>query len=359
NAEVMDLLAGLATLRGFNRERGPIARVKQLASAYTRVTMQTLKVAFLSGAVLEFLTTLSVALVAVTVGMRLVYGNVGLLPALIVIMLAPEVFQPLRQVGAHFHASADGLAAADAAFALLETELPSPGTQVITAPEDGLHVRFADLSVQAPGRQVRAPANLHGSAHPGQITALTGTSGAGKTTAVMALLGLVQPSGGAVLINEDYRVQDLDTTAWHRLCTWVPQRPAVLPGTVLSQFGVQDVDAQLLTAAADTGFDTVVAHLPDGWHTQLGHGGLGLSVGQRQRLALTRALVSPSPIMIFDEPSAHLDAASEQAVLTTLKQLRDRGHTVIVVAHRASLTATADAVIAVRSRSTDEVGANA
>lgn len=360
NAEVMDLLAGLGTLRGFGRERGPIARVKQLAGAYTRVTMQTLKVAFLSGAVLEFLTTLSVALVAVTVGMRLVYDNVALLPALIVIMLAPEVFQPLRQVGAHFHASADGVAAANAAFAILATPLVPSGTKTLSsAPEAPVSIRFDDLTVRAVSRGVDAPANLCGTAKPGEITALVGPSGAGKTTAVMALLGLVEPHRGAVVIDEEHTAIELEKTAWHARCTWVPQRPAVLPGTVLDQFNLTEVSPELEQAALATGFHEVIAALPERWQTRLGHGGLGLSVGQRQRLALTRALIAPSAVMIFDEPSAHLDAASEQAVLTTLQRLRAAGKTVIVVAHRASLVARADAVIAVENRALKQVSADA
>ncbi|MDO5699923.1 MAG: thiol reductant ABC exporter subunit CydD [Bowdeniella nasicola] len=358
NAEVIDLLAGLPTLRGFGRELGPITRVKVLAATYTKVTMQTLRVAFLSGAVLEFLTTLSVALVAVGVGMRLVSGLMTLLPGLVVIMLAPECFQPLRQVGAHFHDSADGVAAADATLDLLATPVPSEGS--ISAPEPSAPgaaatLTFENLTVRAPGRALEAPAALSGMARPGAITALVGESGAGKTTAVMAALGVIEPSSGRVALSFSdgtaRAVHELTWESWHRWCTWVPQRPTIAPGTILDQFSEagEHASAQLRAAAQTTGFADVVAELPEGWLTRVGHGGLGLSVGQRQRLALTRALAEPTPVMIFDEPSAHLDAASEQAVLRTLMSLRERGATVLVVAHRPALMALADERLEVRS----------
>ncbi|WP_245792405.1 thiol reductant ABC exporter subunit CydD [Bowdeniella nasicola] len=367
NAEVIDLLAGLPTLRGFGRELGPIARVKVLARSYTKVTMQTLKVAFLSGAVLEFLATLSVALVAVGVGMRLVTGLMVLLPGLVVIMLAPECFHPLRQVGAHFHASADGIAAADAAFDILNSPTLSDGSGELPHPNGrpSPTLQFHDLTVHAPGRDVAAPAALSGVAKPGEITALVGPSGAGKTTAVMAALGLVDPDDGFVSVQlgeESHRVADLSRESWHRWCTWVPQRPAILPATVLQQFDDAEAsDAPLLTGGADlpsarleaaaelTGLGAIVASLPDGWDTFIGHGGYGLSVGQAQRLALTRALVSPTPVMILDEPSAHLDSAAEDAVLAALAALKARGCTVLVVAHRSRLIEVADAVLPVTS----------
>lgn len=362
NAEVIDLLAGLPTLRGFNRERGPLQRVRRLAAQYTRVTMQTLKVAFLSGAVLEFLTTISVALVAVGVGMRLVNGLMDLLPGLVVIMLAPEAFQPLRQVGAHFHASADGLAAVDAAFQILDRPLPQQGARTLPAPdadEQAPQIRWQDVSVTAGDRHFHAPAGLTGQAGPGEITALIGPSGAGKTTAVMTALGVLPPTHGRVEIclpgREWTDLATVDAATWHTWCTWVPQRPALPPGRVLDFFPPEFSDdaapgPALQRAAEMTGLSEVIAELPDGWLTRVGHGGLGLSVGQRQRLALTRALVAPAPVMFLDEPSAHLDAASEEQVINSIRYLRDQGCTVVVVAHRPTLMALADQQIHVESR---------
>ncbi|WP_082131385.1 thiol reductant ABC exporter subunit CydD [Cellulomonas sp. FA1] len=348
-AQVLDLLAGLTTLRAFGRERGPVARVRDLGDAHRRATMGTLRVAFLSGMVLELLTTLCVALVAVAIGMRLVYGQMDLVTGLAVLVLAPEVFNPLRQVGAQFHASTDGVAAADRAFAVLEVPVPPTGTR--PAPDlAGGAVRARGVAVRA--RSGWAPAPLDVGLAPGRVVALVGASGAGKSTTVEVLLGLLTPDAGRVeLVAADGTATDLadvDVHGYWRQVTWLPQRPVLEPGTVHEVLGSPD-PADRDRAAALTGLDAVVATLPEGWSTALGTGGTGLSVGQRQRLALTRALLHPSPVVVLDEPTAHLDAAGERVVLATLAALRDAGSAVLLVAHRASLAARADDVVHVTS----------
>ncbi|WP_449384991.1 thiol reductant ABC exporter subunit CydD [Cellulomonas soli] len=346
SGQVLDLLAGLPTLRALGRERGPAARVQALGDAHRRATMGTLRIAFLSGMVLELLTTLSVALVAVGIGLRLVDGQLDLVTGLAVLVLAPEVFAPLRQVGAHFHASTDGVAAAEQAFAVLESPLPSRGT----APAPDLRtttVRLRGLGVQA--RDHEAPAGLDADVLPGRVLALVGPSGSGKSTAVEVLLGLVRPDSGAVtLVPADGSMLDLASvdleTYWPQI-TWLPQRPVLEPGTIASAVGGGTADDARAAAAALTGLDTVLRDLPDGWDTVIGRGGEGLSVGQRQRVALTRALLSDAPLVVLDEPTAHLDAIGEQVVLDTVHALRAAGRTVVLVAHRASLAGTADDVV--------------
>jgi len=348
-AQVLDLLAGLSTLRAFGRERGPVARVRELGDAHRRATMGTLRIAFLSGMVLELLTTLAVALVAVGIGLRLVYGHVDLVTGLAVLVLAPEVFQPLRQVGAHFHASADGVAAADRAFAVLEVPVAEAGTRPAPDLSRGT-VRARGVAVRSRGGWAPAPVDVD--LVPGRVVALVGPSGAGKSTTVEVLLGLLPPDAGHVaLVAADGTVTDLadvDVHDYWRQVTWLPQRPVLEPGTVEEVLGAT-THAERDRAAALTGLDTVVASLPDGWGTALGGGGTGLSVGQRQRLALTRALLRPSPVVVLDEPTAHLDAAGEQVVLATLEALRDAGCAVLLVAHRESLASRADDVVHVAS----------
>lgn len=361
-SQVLDLVAGLPTLRGLGRERGPIERVRQLGEQHRRATMGTLRIAFLSGMVLELLTTLCVALVAVGIGLRLVYAEVDLVTALAVLVLAPEVFAPLRQVGAQFHASTDGVAAADAAFAVLETPVPAGGT----APCPDLartRLRLVGIGVRSSGGIT--PSGLDLELAPGRVTALVGANGAGKSTAVEVLLGLLRPDEGRVLLEFDGRTLDLhevDLRGYWEQVAWLPQRPFLEPGPLREVVGGAS-DVARAAAATLTGLDAVLADLPDGWATQLGRGGAGLSVGQAQRVALTRALLSEAPLVVLDEPTAHLDAHGEQVVLRTVQALREAGRTVLVVAHRASLVASADEVVEVRARQlpgadTDEVAAD-
>lgn len=382
--QVLDLLAGLATLKALGRERGPGRRVRELGEAYRRTTMQTLRVAFLSGAVLELLATLSVALVAVGVGLRLVFGELDLTTGLIVLVLAPEAFLPLRQVGTHFHASADGVAAARAAFEVLDEPLPPRGE--LPAPDlRRTAVTWQGVGVQAPGRQGWAPADLTATVHPGEVVALVGPSGAGKSTAAAVLLGLLAPDRGDVALTavpaadgrtprlgaatgatpgeresptpaaESIRLADVDLATWWSQVTWVPQRPLLLPGTVRDNLlAPASADGRLGTdavarAAALTGLADVVAALPSGWETPIGHGGAGLSLGQRQRLALTRALLGDEPLVVLDEPAAHLDAASEAQVVGTIRALAAQGRTVVVIAHRPAVLDVVDTRVTVRS----------
>ena len=361
--QVLDLLAGLPTLKALGREAGPAKRVRALGQAYNTATMQALRVAFLSGAVLEFITTLSVAIVAVQVGFRLLFGHMDLATALLVIMIAPEVYQPLRQVGFHFHASANGVAAANAVFEVLDA--PPPGRGALPAPDlSSAVIEIEDLSVTARGSW--APAGLTARIRPGRLVALAGSSGAGKTTTSQVLLHLLPADRGIVRVidgnGDAVGLSEIDPATWWAQVAWVPQRPVIVPGTVLANVIGPDRAAELdgarpeehhprlVAAARATGLDEVVSALPRGWRTRVGQGGVGLSVGQRQRLSLTRALMSDAPLVVLDEPTAHLDAASEAHVLDGVEMLRSQGRTVVVIAHRAALLARADDVIKVSSR---------
>nr|WP_247602224.1 thiol reductant ABC exporter subunit CydD [Cellulomonas denverensis] len=352
-SQVLDLIAGIATLRAFGRERGPAQRVQALGDAHRKATMGTLRIAFLSGMVLELLTTLSVALVAVSIGLRLVYGQMTLVDGLAVLILAPEVYWPLRQVGAQFHASTDGVAAAEQVFEVVETPLPATGTR--PAPDlRRTTIRLTDVTVRAPGRDQLAPAHLDLELPPGSTVAVTGPSGAGKSTTVDLLLGLLRPDSGAVELvpqgEDPVPLAEIDLHGFWPQIAWLPQRPVLEPAALDQLVRGDGTDpARRDEAARLTGLDAVVAGLPQGWDTDLGRGGAGLSVGQRQRVALTRALLSPAPLVVLDEPTAHLDAAGERVVLDTVRRLRADGRTVLLVAHRPSLIALADRVVTVRA----------
>ena len=351
SSQLLDLLAGLPTLRALGREKGPAGRVRELGDEHRATTMSALRVAFLSGTVLEFLATLSVALVAVSIGMRLVYGAMPLEAGIIVLILAPEAYLPLRTVGNKFHAAEDGMAAAEKAFAVLDSAPRDTHPRRESAKATGIdraaagEIVFAGVSV--PGRDGNAPHRLDAVCRPGKITAFTGANGAGKSTALLALLGLAEPGDGTVTV--DGRPVSGDEDWWSQVA-WLPQRPVLLPGTLADNLRLTGVDpetTELDDVCAATGFDSVLADLPDRWDTVVGADGTGLSLGQRQRLALTRTLASPRPVLLLDEPTAHLDEESEATVLDTLRGLARAGRTVVVVAHRPALLAIADEVVTV------------
>jgi ATP-binding cassette subfamily C protein CydD len=329
-SRVLDLVAGIPTLRALGRAAGPAARIAELSAAHRRSAMATLRVAFLSALVLELLATLGVALVAVSVGLRLVFGDVPLGAALTALLLAPEVFWPLRRVGVEFHAAQDGKVAAERAFRLLDTAVAAPaGRRTVDAA--GAVIRLDEPAAEA---------------RPGLVTVLTGPNGGGKTTTLQAILGLNAPLSGRIHV-ADVDVADLDLPAWWRQIAWLPHRPVLLPGTVrenLELFGpLPDLD----TACREAGFDEVLADLPAGLDTRLGRDGVGLSLGQRQRLGLARALGAPAAVLLLDEPTAHLDPDLETRVLDAIAARARAGATVVLVGHRASVLARADTVVAV------------
>lgn len=375
-AQVLDLVEGLPTLRALGRQKGPEATVEALGERHRRSTMGSLRYAFLSSMVLELLATLGVALVAVGIGMRLVAGDMQLAPALAVLILAAEVYLPLRQVGTQFHASTDGLAAVDAVLAVLDEPLLPDGD--VEAP-DLRRASLALVDVSVRSRDGLAPAQASLRTRPGRILAITGTSGAGKTTAVQCLLGLLAPtSGRAVVLGSGTRSAEVDETdaagatdvldlrrasLWDQVA-YLPQRPVVGPGTLralLAEARPDADDAALDEAAAATGLAAVAAER--GWDAEVGRGGQGLSLGQRQRLALARAVLSPAPLVILDEPTAHLDGASERIVLDLLARFRAEGRAVVVVAHRSALVDAADDVVVLapqrdRASASDDVASD-
>ncbi|MFJ7909698.1 thiol reductant ABC exporter subunit CydD [Kitasatospora sp. NPDC096204] len=342
----LDVVAGLPTLKVFNRARTQAATIARITADYRRATLRTLRIAFVSSFTLELLSTLSVALVAVTVGFRLVDGTLDLETGLLILVLAPEVYFPIRQVGALYHSSVEGLTAADELFRVLETPLPAAGTT--PAPDLAGAVIAADgLVVRHPGRTEPALDGAALTLRPGSSTALTGPSGAGKSTLLAVLLGLTAPTAGTVRITaadgRPYDLAELDPESWRRQIAWVPQHPHLFAGTVAENLRLYRPDAtdeQLRTAlraAHALDFVTDLAAV-------LGEDGAGLSAGQRQRLALARVLLADDrPLVLLDEPTANLDGASEEAVVDAVRALAaDPARTVLVVAHRPALLAVAD-----------------
>ncbi|WP_037574401.1 thiol reductant ABC exporter subunit CydD [Phaeacidiphilus oryzae] len=345
----LDVVEGLPTLKVFGRAKAQAASIRRVTAEYRRATLRTLRIAFVSSFALELLSTLSVALVAVTVGTRLVDGSMTLSDGLLVLVLAPEAYLPIRQVGTHYHASAEGLAAAGEVFAVLEAGTEqADGGGVVERPA-AADIEVDELTVRHPGRPAAALKDVSLTVRAGETVALTGPSGAGKSTLLSVLLGL----GGAE--RESGRVQiggqelaGLDPARWRRCVAWVPQRPYLFAGTIAENVRLarpEADDRELAAALRAAQAAEFVAALPEGAETVLGEGGSGLSAGQRQRIALTRAFLADRPVVLLDEPTANLDGESEAAIVAAVRELA-RGRTVLLTAHRPALLAVADRVVA-------------
>ncbi|TDC89515.1 thiol reductant ABC exporter subunit CydD, partial [Nonomuraea deserti] len=364
----LDVVRGLPTLRAFGRARYQAGVIRQVADAHRSATMRTLRVAFLSSLVLELCASLSLALVAVPIGLRLLGGSLDLTTALLVLLLAPEAYLPLRAMGTRFHASMEGVAAADAAFAVLdrsasgeddpvrrpaaspeartpESEARGTGVAATTgAPE----IRLEGVTVRYPGRDGAALDDVSLTIGPCERVALVGESGGGKSTLLHLILGFVRPSEGRVLV-DGTDLRDLDLASWRARLAFVAQRPHLFATTVAGNIrlgapSASQEEVRRAAAAAHAGF---VADLPQGFDTVVGERGADFSAGQRQRIALARAFCRPdASVLLLDEPTARLDGRSEAAVVAATADLA-RGRTAVIVAHRPAMIDLADRVVRV------------
>ncbi|MFF5648853.1 thiol reductant ABC exporter subunit CydD [Streptomyces collinus] len=338
----LDVVAGLPTLKVFGRAKAQAESIRHITGEYRRATMRTLRIAFISSFALELLATISVALVAVTIGMRLVHGEMDLYIGLVILILAPEAYLPLRQVGAQYHAAAEGLAAAEEIFEVVETPAPASGSTAV--PEGALS--FEGVTVRYPGRSADAVSDMTFSVEPGETVALVGPSGAGKSTLLSVLLGFVRPDEGRVRAG-GVDLAGADLEAWRSRIAWVPQRPHLYAGTIAENVRLARPDAgddAVRQALRDAGALEFVDALPEGVDTVLGEDGTGLSAGQRQRLALARAFLADRPVLLLDEPTAALDGATEAEVVAAVRRLAG-GRTVLLVVHRPALLEVADRVV--------------
>ncbi|MEZ7131921.1 thiol reductant ABC exporter subunit CydD [Nonomuraea sp. AD125B] len=346
----LDVVRGLPTLRAFGRARYQAGVIRQVAEAHRSATMRTLRVAFLSSLVLELCASLSLALVAVPIGLRLLGGSLDLTTALLVLLLAPEAYLPLRAMGTRFHASMEGVAAADAAFAVLDTTGDDARREVAgrAAPRSAgpPEIRLENVTVRYPGREAAALEDVTLTIAPGERVALVGESGGGKSTLLHLLLGFVEPAAGRVLV-DGADLRELDPAAWRARLAFVAQRPHLFATSVADNIrlgapGASDEDVRRAAEAAHADF---VAALPQGFATVLGERGANLSAGQRQRVALARAFCRPeASVLLLDEPTARLDGRSEAAVVAGTAELA-RGRTAVIVAHRPAMIDLADRII--------------
>jgi len=365
SSHFLDVVAGLPTLRIFGRGEAQLERLERVTDEYRRESLGTLRIAFLSAMALELAATISIALVAVGVGIELDNGTLGLHTGLFVLVLAPEAYLPLRQLGASYHASEEGLTAAARALAVIEAAAAGgdgPGVDETPAVDEGppapgralpriAAVRVHAVGVRHEGRDLDAPAAASLAIERGRVAGVAGPSGSGKSTLLETILGLRTPDEGFVeLIPDDGRalaLADVDREAWHRRVAWVPQHPYCFPGTLAENVRLgrpEAGDAEVEAALARVGLAGVDSTI------RLGEGGTGISSGQRRRIGVARALLRGGDVLLFDEPTAGLDVESERTVLAAIRDAARNGAAVLLVAHRPAALAIADTITEISAR---------
>jgi thiol reductant ABC exporter CydD subunit len=342
----VDVVRGLPTLRAFNRSEPQAARLDESSEEYRRTTMDVLRVSFVSGAVLDLTATIATALVAVTFGVRLVDGAIGLGAALTILLLTPELYAPLRALAAQFHASADGLAAADRIIDLIEGTSPTMARGGTVPPPAWRSVRLERVRVRHADRETAVLDGFDLEIRRGEVVALTGASGAGKSTVASLLLGLRSPDAGAVMIG-GHDLASLDVETWRRQVAWVPQHPTMFRASALENVAMSDRGASETTvgeAVRAAAAEEFLADLPRGPDTVIGDGGRGLSAGESTRVAVARALVRSSDLVILDEPTSGLDEETAARVLSAIRRATaDRA--VLLIEHRPERASTADRMV--------------
>ncbi len=348
----LDVVEGLPTLKVFGRAKAQAEVIRQVTDQHRRATMGTLRVAFLSALVLELAATLATALVAVEVGLRLLAGHLDYRTALLVLILTPEAYLPLRNVGAQFHASMEGATAAQQALDILDAPgqrqhhmAGPPGTADLRDQVICLH----GVTLRYPDRSRPALSDVSLAIRPGERIAVTGPSGAGKSSLLALLLRFAEPTAGTIEVG-GMSLARVDVTQWRTQVAWVPQHPHLFAATVAANIALGRPDAgrdEIEQAAALAGADAFIRELAAGYDTLLGERGLQLSAGQRQRIALARAFLVDAPLLLLDEPTAHLDPFSAHELQAALAALV-AGRTVLQVTHDPAVAAAAGRVLTFR-----------
>lgn len=364
SAHFLDVLQGATVLKLFGRNQRQKETIRRISERFGATTLQVLRIAFLSALVMEMGATISTAIVAVEIGLRLLYGQMPFASAFFILLLAPEYYQPLRALGPQFHASMSSAAGARRIFDLLDTPvqhhtvtLPATDTPQPTIKQ---RLNFENVSYSYQDTEDRAhPAlqNISFELETGQRIALVGPSGAGKTTIAHLILRLIEPQQGSIKADgreiQHYQAQD-----WRKLVAWQPQQPYLFNTTVAENIRMGRADASLdevITAAKKADLHDFILTLPHGYDTKIGERGTRLSGGQVQRLSLARALLKDAPILVLDEATSTLDAETEANILSSLSTWM-QDHLVLIIAHRLHTIRSADKILVLKDGSIVDSG---
>lgn len=374
SAHFLDMIQGLTTLKIFNTSKHEAEVIARISDDYRRSTMSVLRVAFLSSLVLEFLATVSIAMVAVLIGFRLYYGEMDFLLGFFVLLLAPEFYLPLRNMGTHYHARMEAIGAAEQMIEILDSPNTSTkrsatadfdskqSVKKVQDLEGNINIAFNQVGFSyEKGREALADFNMVVPA--GKTLALVGASGAGKSTVVNLLLGFVKNTQGSIEVNGT-SLDQIPIEQWREQIAWLPQNPYLFHGTIAENIALgaeqtkqftQGLQEQIKSAAQQAFIADFIETLPNGYHTLIGEKGEGLSGGQIQRIALARAFLKDAPVLILDEPTANLDKESEQLIQQSIRAL-SKGKTVITIAHRLNTIENADQIVVIDSGKAVETG---
>ena len=357
----LDILRGITTLKVFGRSRDQIRVIARVSESFRETTLDVLKIAFLSALFLEFLATMSTALVAVSIGLRLVYGTLSYSGGLFLLLLAPEYYTAQRTLGLNFHAGLSGVSAAGRIFGILDSPNLNECLDSLTEPlgsfADNLQIKFEHVSLTYEQRESPALRDINLTIKNGERIVLVGPSGAGKTSIAQLLLRFVEPTTGQIFVNGK-SLAGISPETWRQVIAYLPQSPYLFAGSILENIRLGKPQAELdevIQAARLAHAHDFIQDFPLGYETNLGEGGESLSGGQVQRIALARAFLKNSPLLILDEPTSALDAENEEAVQAALEQLA-QGKTTIMIAHHLNTIRPNDRILVIDQGRIAEAG---
>jgi ATP-binding cassette subfamily C protein CydD len=356
-----DVLQGLTTLKLFNKTKDIIKRIDSITNIFRIKTMNVLKIAFLSSLVLELAATISVAIIAVEIGLRLLAGNFNYTEALFILILAPEFYMPFRLLGASYHAGMEGTSAFERIDEILQTK-----TYIFKQTNDKIErkdftnnsaIIFDNVAFRYPQREIDVLENISFTIEPKKVTALVGESGAGKSTILNLILRFIEPSRGNITAS-NFKLNEIDKNIWRENLSWLPQNPYLFKTSIEENIKLSKPDAALsevIEAAKITRIHNLISSLPNGYNTGVNESAANFSGGEVQRIALARAYLRNSPFLLIDEPTANLDPIVEEEIIKDMYNLfADR--TVLIIAHRLSTISKADKIIVIRNGKIDNIG---